>query len=218
MICLYFFMLFRAHNTLGTPFTHKITTPRILWCVSFFPKNMHDPMFSQGFLENQSFNTKWKSNWCLFQQINSGNSSDIMILRKPKNNPNTMIWLQGWVLAAWIMRNHFAYLHERKQSLPSLNTCGWNEERSSLIIFSQIQKVPCSPSLSLMHFSWKTILAKITPYTRGKWEKSLMIKSAQTTLKGIKSSMIKLPKRYWLVLKSAFLSRFYIIILHLKYQ
>ena len=29
-------------------------------------KNKHDLMFSQGFLGNQSFNTKQKSNWCLF--------------------------------------------------------------------------------------------------------------------------------------------------------
>jgi hypothetical protein len=27
---------------------------------------MHDLMFSQGFLGNQSFSTKQKSNWCLF--------------------------------------------------------------------------------------------------------------------------------------------------------
>jgi len=32
----------------------------------FSPKTMHDLMFSQGFLGNQSFSTKQKSNWCLF--------------------------------------------------------------------------------------------------------------------------------------------------------
>jgi hypothetical protein len=33
-------------------------------------------MFSQGFLGNQSFNKK--SNWCLFEQTSSENSSDIL--------------------------------------------------------------------------------------------------------------------------------------------
>jgi hypothetical protein len=133
---------------------------------------MHDLKFSQGFLGNQSFNKKIK---LVFVRTNKFWKFKLYLntYQNLKNNPNAMKWLQSWVLAAWIMRNHFAYLHQRKQSLSILNVYIWNEERPSLIILSQILKIPCSPLLSLMHFSWKITLTRITPYTRGQVQKIL---------------------------------------------
>jgi hypothetical protein len=55
----------------------------------FFPKKTSmTPYFHKDFLGNQSFNTKKKSNWCLFQQISSENSSDILKpIKKPERQP-----------------------------------------------------------------------------------------------------------------------------------
>jgi len=54
------FLLFHANNTLSA--LYKPLQQEFFSVFSFFlsQKNKHDPMFSQGFLENQSFNTKIK--------------------------------------------------------------------------------------------------------------------------------------------------------------
>jgi len=81
--------------------------------------------------------------------------------------------------------------------------------------FTRLKYILCSPLLSLINFSWKITLARITPYTGGQvpkilndwkcpnnsWghEKSSMIESAQTILVGIKenSQSSKVPIQSW---------------------
>jgi len=55
--------------------------------------------------------------------------------------------------------------------------------------FTRLKYILCSPLLSLINFSWKITLARITPYTGGQVQKkkSLMIESAQITLGGMKN-------------------------------
>ena len=97
LIRLYFhnvpsFMLFHANNTLSTLCTHKTTTPRILWCFSLFSqKTSMTPCFHKDFWEIKVLIQKQKSNWCLFRQTSSKNSSDILTpIKNLKDNPNTM--------------------------------------------------------------------------------------------------------------------------------
>jgi len=61
-------LLFHANNT-PTQVRPSITKPlhqEFFGVFLFSLKTMHDPMFSQAFLGNQSFSIKQKSNWCLF--------------------------------------------------------------------------------------------------------------------------------------------------------
>jgi len=45
--CAFIFVVGLSNNTLSTTFTNETTALRILWCVSLFFQNTHDPMFTK---------------------------------------------------------------------------------------------------------------------------------------------------------------------------
>ena len=62
-----FFLCVHANNILSTPLylqNHR-TKNHLVFFFPFSQNNKHDPMFSQGFLGNQSLVQKQKSYWCL---------------------------------------------------------------------------------------------------------------------------------------------------------
>jgi len=80
------FMIFlHGNNILNTPFTHKTTAPRILWCFSFFfskKKTSMTPCFHKDFWEiNVLIQNKNQIGVCSNKQLLE-NSSDILTLKK----------------------------------------------------------------------------------------------------------------------------------------
>jgi len=88
------------------------------------------------------------------------------------------------------MRNHFCIFACEKAKLVDSN-CMHLRWRKAIFDnpFTRLKYILCSPLLSLINFSWKITLARITPYTGGQVpkKKSLMIESAQITLGGMKN-------------------------------
>jgi len=158
--------------TLSTLFTHKTTAPRILWCFPFFfsfLKNKHNPMFSQGFLGNQSFNTKTKIKLVLvptnkFRKFKWYPNT----YKKPERQPEHHEITLKLIFDCMNNEKPFCIFACEKAKLVDSN-CMHLKWRKAIFDhpFINSKKIPWSPFLSLMHFSWKITLARITPYTGG---------------------------------------------------
>jgi hypothetical protein len=61
IICFHLCCFFNVNNTLSITFTHKITTPRILWRVSLFFKNYAWSHMFTMFFGNSKFSIKTKT-------------------------------------------------------------------------------------------------------------------------------------------------------------